>query len=88
MTPNDHPSTNGPVPSGDESPKSESFELIQVTEAARLYPIATKRLYRLIHEGAIPAIVIDNPVRKRILVRAQAVEAWLRAQERRQGGTK
>lgn len=60
----------------------ETLELLRVPDAAERYPIGVKRLYRLIKEGVIPAVVIDNPRNKRILVRPQAVEDWLRAQER------
>lgn len=61
---------------------SPPLELLNIADAAKRYPIGNNRLRRLIRDGAIRAVRLQGSRgRARILVRPQAIEEWLLAQE-------
>ncbi|MBE3597756.1 MAG: helix-turn-helix domain-containing protein [Limnochordaceae bacterium] len=57
----------------------DEIATIDAKEAARVLGINRVRLYRLIREGAIPAIRIGRSVRFRV----SALRAWMDEQEQR-----
>lgn len=63
----------------DESPRDpRPVEFLKIPDAAKRYPIGHVRLGRLIRAGEIAHLRLG----RRILVRPEAVEAWLLSQER------
>lgn len=63
--------------SGQSPPPIEGAAFLKIEEAARRYPIGQRRLYHLVREGEIPSITLG----RRLLVRAECIEEWLRKQE-------
>jgi hypothetical protein len=77
-----------PTPDEARQAGASALELLTVHEAALRYPIGLKRLYALIHARQIAHIAQPGPRgREKFFLRPQAIEAWLLAQERTQGGS-
>lgn len=53
------------------------MEYLPLLEVCKRVPIGQRRLYKLVRENQIPHVKLG----KRILVRPESVQEWLRAQE-------
>ena len=56
---------------------------IGTQEAARLCNRNVKAIRAAIYEGELPVIIVGTGKARKYLIRVEALEAWLKAQERR-----